>query len=75
MPKKPSVRTVIYSEHVKASEALHKCARQYCCDIFWSLWRKISSKTSVLVVSEILRLFINILTPDDKYFLSVKMIV
>ena len=31
-----------------------------------------SSKTSVLVVSEILRLFVNILTPDDKYSLSVK---
>ena len=26
----------------------------------------------VLAVSEILRLFANILTPDDKYFLSVK---
>ena len=29
-------------------------------------------KNSVLVVSEILRLFVNILTPDEKYSLSVK---
>ena len=34
--------------------------------------KKISLKNSVLVVSEILRLFVNILTPDDKYFLPVK---
>ena len=40
--------------------------------IFLSLWKKISPNNSVLVVCEILRLFVNILTPDDKYFLSVK---
>ena len=34
--------------------------------------KKISSKNSFLVVSEILRLFVNILTPDEKYSLSVK---
>ena len=31
-----------------------------------------SSKKFVLEVYEILRLFVNILTPDDKYSLSVK---
>ena len=31
-----------------------------------------SSKSSVLVVSEILGLIFNILTPDEKYCLSVK---
>ena len=40
--------------------------------ILWSPSKKISSKMSVLVVSEILRLLVNILTPDDKYSLSVK---
>ena len=34
--------------------------------------KKISSKNSVLVLSEILRLFVNILTPDGNYSLSVK---
>ena len=72
MPKKPSVRTAMGSQQVKVSEGLLKSARQYFCHIFWSLWKKISSKNSVLVVSEILRLFVNILTPDDKYSLSVK---
>ena len=33
------------------------------------------SERSVLVVSEILRLFVNILTPDEKYSLSLKAIV
>ena len=72
MPKKIPVRNLMDSQHVKVSERLLKSARQYFCHIFWSLWKKISSKNSVLVVSEILRLFVNILTPDDKYSLSVK---
>ena len=72
MPKKPRVRTLKESQHVKGSEKLLKSARQNFCHIFWSLWKEISSKNSVLVVSEILRLFFNILTPNDKYSLSVK---
>ena len=72
MPKKPRVRTLKESQHVKGSEKLLKSARQNFCHIFWSLWKEISSKSSVLVISEILRLFVNILTPDDKYSLSVK---
>ena len=72
MPKKPRLRTLMDSQHVKGSETLHKSAQQYFCHIFWSLWKKISSKNSVLVVSENFRLFVNILKPDDKYFLSVK---
>ena len=72
MHKKPLGRTLMGSLHVKGSERLLKSARQYLCHIICSLWNKISSKNSVLVVSEILRLFVNILTPDDKYSLSVK---
>ena len=71
MPKKARVRTFIESQHVKGPKRLLKSARQYFCDILWSLWKEMSSKGSVLVVSEILRLFINILTPDDKYSLSI----
>ena len=33
---------------------------------------KSDQQNSVLVVSDILRLFVNIFTPDDKYSLSVK---
>ena len=72
MPKKPRVRTLMDSQHVKGSETLLKSAPQYFGDIFWSLWKKISSKNYFLEVSEILRLFFNILTSDDKYSLSVK---
>ena len=72
MPKKPRVRTLMDSQHVKVSETLLKSARQNFCHIFWSFRKKISSKNSVLVVSEILRLFVNILTPDEKYCLPVK---
>ena len=57
MPKKPRLRTLIGSQHFKDSK---------------TLWKQMSSKNPVLVVSVILRLFFNILTPDEKYPLSVK---
>ena len=72
MQKKPRVVTLIYSQHVKQSDKPHKSSRQYFFQIFRSLWKEISSKNSLLVVSETLRLFLNILTPDDKYSLSAK---
>ena len=72
MLKKPRVRTLMDSQHVKVSETMLKSTRQYFRYILRSLWKKISSKNSFLEVSEILRLFVNIWTPDDKYSLSVK---
>ena len=72
MPKKPRLRTPIDSKQLKGSETLLKSARQYFCDIFRSLGKKISPKKSVLVVSEILRLFVNTLTPNGKCTFSVK---
>ena len=65
MPKKTCVRTLIDSQHVKGSETLLKSARQYFCHILWSLWKKINFKNYFLEVSDILRLFFNILTPDE----------
>ena len=70
MPKKPHVRTLMDSQDVKVSERLLKYARQYFRHIFWSLWEKITSKNYILVVTEILRHFANILTPNGKYSLS-----
>ena len=64
MIKKPCVKTPVDSQHVKLSERLLKSTRQHFCHIFWSLWKEISSKNSILVVSEFLRLFFNIQTPD-----------
>ena len=64
MPEKPRVWTLMDSGHVKGSETLQKSPRQY--------FRHVCSKKSILVVSEILRPFIHMLTPNDKYSLSVK---
>ena len=72
MPKKPRVGTLMDSQHIQGSEKILKSARLHFCHIFWSLWKEINSENSVLVVSEFLRLFVNILLPDGKYCLSVK---
>ena len=72
MRKKPHVRTLMDSRHDKGSEKLLKSAGQDLCLISWSLWKEVSSKNFVLVVCEILRLFVNILIPHEKYCLSVK---
>ena len=72
MPQKPRVRTLMLSQHVKGFETLLKSAWENFCRTLWSVWEKIISKNSVLVVSEILRLFVNILTPVEKYSFSVK---
>ena len=72
MPKKSRVRILMDGQHFKGSETLFKSARQYFCHIFWSVWKKIISKNSVLVVYEILRLLANILRRNDKHSLSVK---
>ena len=70
MPKKPCVRTPVGGQDVKGNKTLLKSPWQYFCDIFWSLWEKMSLVNYFLVVSEILKLFVNILTPYKKYSLS-----
>ena len=60
------------SQHIKASERLLKSVQQYFFQIFLALCKEISSKISVLVVSVILRLFVNILKPNEKHSLSLK---
>ena len=75
MAKKPSVRIVIENQLVKKSERLLKSSRQQFCDIFLSLWKDFSSKNFVLVVSEILRFFVKVLSSDDNYSFSVEVSV
>ena len=60
------------SEHAKGAKKLHKSLLEYFCHNFWLIWNEIFSKNFVSVVSVILRLFVNILTPYDEYSLSVK---
>ena len=70
--EKLCLRTLMDSQHGKLSETLPKSLWQYFCRIFWSVWKKISSNKSVLVGSQILRLCVNKLTPDEQYSRSVK---
>ena len=66
MPKKLLVRSLIDSQHDKGFETLPKSGRHLFCHVLWSLWKNFSSKNSVLVVSEILGMFVKILTPNKK---------
>ena len=70
MPKKPFVRKLMDSQNIKGCERVLESAQQFFCHIFWSLWKTISSENSILVVSEILRLLLNIFTPNHRYSLS-----
>ena len=72
MPKKPLVRTLVGSQHVKVSETVFKISWLDFWHFFWAPRKKFSSRNCILIVSEILGLFINILIPHDKYSLSVK---
>ena len=56
-------------EHRKRSQTLLKSERQHFYEIFWSLWRKLSRKKSLVVICKISRLFVNTLTANDKYAL------
>ena len=69
MPKKPHVRTLMESEHVKVSETLLKFSWLKFFHIFLSIWKNFCSKNSVLVACEILGQFDNVLTPHNKYSL------
>ena len=57
MPKKPLFITLMESQHAFSQ-------------IFLSISKKFSSKNIVYVVSEISRVFLNVLAPEDKYSLS-----
>ena len=73
MTKKPLSEDLCTVNMLKSPKhCLNKSAGHYFCHIFSSLWKETSSKNSVLAVCEISRLFVNILTPDHNYSLSVK---
>ena len=63
MLKKPCVRTLMGSQYVEESETLLISAMEKFCNIFWSLWKNFSSINSLLVVTEIMKLLVNVLTP------------
>ena len=65
--KRSSFRTPFANERVNGFQPLLKSARHYNYPLFSSNRGKLSSKKSPSVFYEILRLFVNALTADEKY--------
>ena len=66
--KSSCLSTPFGNERFNGFETLLKSARHHYFPIFPRIRDKLIWKESVLVTSEIFRLFVNTLTPDDKYF-------
>ena len=67
MYKKSSFTRPFNKKHIARSQTLLKCSRQHLYHIYWPLWRKLSSKKSLIVICKFLRLFVDTLTADGKY--------
>ena len=67
LSKKRRFRTRFDSQHLKASQILVKSPWEHFCHVFSSFSLKLIWEMSRLVWAEILGLFVNISTPDDKY--------
>ena len=69
MSKKRLFRTPVKSQHVKGSQTYVKAAWQQFYYILSSLWKKLTWKTALLVICEIVGHFVNTLTANGKYYL------
>ena len=69
MPKKSRFKGSFVKQHGKCAQTLLKCQGQLLGWIYWSLWRPLSYKKSLLVICKISRLFPNTLSADGKYSL------
>ena len=67
--KKSRSRRPFKKQHGKLSQTMFKSVRNHLYHIYWSLWRKVGQKMSLLVICKILQLFANTLSTDDKYSL------
>ena len=67
MSKRCRFRVLFNKQHGKRTETLFKSKRRQFSHIYWWLCKRISLKKSLLVIREILRLFVNTFTPNDKY--------
>ena len=56
-----------HRQHGKLAKTLLKYASLHLYHIYWSLSRKLCCKKSLLLICQTLRLFVIILTADDKY--------
>ena len=69
MPKKLCFTGPFDRQHGKWDETLLQSEREHLYQIYWSLWRKLRWKKSLLVIYKILRRFVSTLTADDKQYL------
>ena len=56
-------------QHGKRAKTLLKFQWQHLYHVYWSLWRRLTSKNSLLVICKISKLFPNTLNADGKYSL------
>ena len=66
MSKKSRFRLPLQKEHGKRLSTLFKFEQQHLYHIYWSTRRQFSSKKSLLVICESLRLFVNTVSAVDK---------
>ena len=69
MSKKSRFKGSFGKQHGKRLQTLFKFAWQYLYNIYWSLWRQLTLKKSLLVTGKISRLFRNTESADGKYSL------
>ena len=69
MSKKSRFKGSFGKQHGKRAQTLLKFAWQHLYHIYWSLWRQLTCKKSLLVICKISRLFPNTLNADGKYSL------
>ena len=69
VPKKSSLEGTFRKQHAKRAQTLLKFAWQHLYQIYWSLWRQLTCKKSLLVICKISKLFPNTLNADGKYSL------
>ena len=67
--KKFRFKGSFWKQHGKQAQTLFKFERQNIYHIYWSLWRKLTSKKFLLVICTISKLFPNTLSADGKYSL------
>ena len=67
--KKSRFRRPFDKVHGKRSQKQLKSEDQDLSHIYWSMWRQLSRKKSLLVICKALGLFINSLTAHDNYSL------
>ena len=69
MPKTSRLKGSFKKKHRKCAQRLLKCQGQLLYHIYWSLWRELSYKKSLLVICKMSTLFINTLSVNGKYSL------